>query len=412
MRCIVLKTELLEIIANGENSGVDFKRDDIRPEQLAKAIVAMSNFQGGRVILGVEDDGTISGLQRIKLEEWVMNVMRDKIHPLVLPFYEEIKMDDNVFVAVITFPQGVSKPYVLRDRGEEKIYIRVGTTSQLATREQQMRLFEVGGMLHTEVLPVARTNSACLDKARFENYLSDIMQDPDVPETDDDWENRLAGLGFLTEANGLCTVAGLLLFGKNPRQFLKQAGLRVFAFDSEDKEYKAKLDITIDAPLVGRWDLTDTGKQLIDAGLIEKFLDQVKPFISQEPGEVDENFRRELEWLYPLDAVREVLVNALAHRDWTRFVDIEIGIYSDRIEVISPGALQNSMTVEKMMLGQRSPRNPIIMEVLRDYGYVDSRGMGVRTKVIPLMRSINQTEPAFEATEDYLKTTLLKKQTG
>ncbi len=192
MRCIVLKTELLEIIANGENSGVDFKRDDIRPEQLAKAIVAMSNFQGGRVILGVEDDGAISGLQRIKLEEWVMNVMRDKIHPLVLPFYEEIKIDENTFVAVITFPQGVSKPYVLRDRGEEKIYIRIGSTSQLATREQQMRLFEVGGMLHTEVLPVARTNSSCLDKARLENYLSDIMQDPDVPETDDDWENRLS----------------------------------------------------------------------------------------------------------------------------------------------------------------------------------------------------------------------------
>lgn len=409
MRCIVLKTELLEIIANGENSGVEFKRDDIRPEQLAKEIVAMANFQGGRVILGVENDGTISGLQRDNLEEWVMNVMRDKIHPLVLPFYEEIKMDDNVFVAVITFPQGVSKPYVLRDRGEEKIYIRVGSTSQLATREQQMRLFEVGGMLHTEVLPVARTNSGCLDKARLENYLSEIMQDPEIPGTDDEWENRLAGLGFLTEANGLCTVAGLLLFGKNPRQFLKQAGLRVFAFDGVDKEYKAKLDLIIDAPLVGRWESAEAGRQLIDDGLIEKFIDQIKPFISQEPGEVDENFRRKLEWLYPLDAVREVLVNALAHRDWTRFVDIEVGIYSDRMEVISPGALQNSMTVEKMMLGQRSPRNPIIMEVLRDYGYVDSRGMGVRTKVIPLMRSINQTEPAFEATEDYLKTILLRK---
>ncbi|MDQ6968094.1 MAG: putative DNA binding domain-containing protein [Mariprofundaceae bacterium] len=405
----MLKIELLEIITNGENSGVEFKRDDIRPEQLAKEIVAMANFQGGRVILGVENDGTIPGLQRENPEEWVMNVMRDKIHPLVLPFYEKIKIDDNVFVAVITFPQGVSKPYVLRNRGEEKIYIRVGTTSQLATREQQMRLFEVGGMLHTEVLPVARTNSGCLDKARLENYLSEIMHDPEIPGTDDEWENRLAGLGFLTEANGLCTVAGLLLFGKNPRQFLKQAGLRVFAFDGVDKEYMAKLDLIIDAPLVGRWDTTEAGRQLMDDGLIEKFIDQIKPFISQEPDEVDANFRRELEWIYPLDAVREVLVNALAHRDWTRFVDIEVGVYSDRMEVISPGALQNSMTIEKMILGQRSPRNPIIMEVLRDYGYVDSRGMGVRTKIIPLMKSINQTEPIFEVTEDYLKTTLLRK---
>lgn len=405
----MLKTELLEIIANGENSGIEFKRDDIRPEKLAKEIVAMANFQGGRVVLGVEDDGAISGLQRENVEEWVMNVIRDKIHPLVLPFYEEIKMDGDLFVAVITFPQGVSKPYVLRDKGEEKIFIRIGSTSQLATREQQMRLFEVGGMLHTEVLPVAKTNSACLDKARLENYLSVVIQDPDMPVTDDDWEVRLAGLGFLTEANGLCTVAGLLLFGKNPRQYLKQAGLRVFAFDSEDKEYKANLDIILDAPLVGRWDTNESGKRLIDDGLIEKFLNQVKPFITQESDEIDEGFRRELSWLYPFDAVREVLVNALAHRDWTRFVDIEVGIYLNRLEVISPGALQNSMTVEKMTLGQRSPRNPIIMEVLRDYGYVDSRGMGVRTKVIPLMRSANQTEPSFEATEDYLKTTLFGK---
>ena len=59
----MLKTELLEIIANGENSGVEFKRDDIRPEQLAKEVVAMVNFQGGKVILGVEDDGTVSGIQ-------------------------------------------------------------------------------------------------------------------------------------------------------------------------------------------------------------------------------------------------------------------------------------------------------------------------------------------------------------
>ena len=86
----MIKTELLEIIANRENSGIEFKRDDIRSEQLAKEIVAMANFQGGSVLLGVEDDGTISGLTRTNTEEWVMNVIRDKIHPLILPFYQEI----------------------------------------------------------------------------------------------------------------------------------------------------------------------------------------------------------------------------------------------------------------------------------------------------------------------------------
>ncbi|MCI0556771.1 MAG: ATP-binding protein, partial [Anaerolineae bacterium] len=141
----MFKAELFEIIANGENSGVEFKRDDIRPEQLAKEIVALANFQGGRVLLGVEDDGTIAGIQRDNLEEWVMNVIQDKVHPLILPFYEEIKIDEDSTVAVISLPQGISKPYVVRDGGAEKVYIRVGSTSRLATREQQMRLFELGG---------------------------------------------------------------------------------------------------------------------------------------------------------------------------------------------------------------------------------------------------------------------------
>lgn len=408
----MLKAELLEIIANGENSGVEFKRDDIRPEQLAKEIVALANFQGGRVILGVEDDGSISGIRRAHLEEWVMNIIRDKVHPLILPFYEEIKIDKGNSVAVMTLPQGISKPYVVRDGGVEKIYIRVGSTSQPATREQQMRLFELGGMLHTELMPVPRTDLSCLDVARLQNYLNDFIRDPELPKTSIEWEKRLLGLGFLVEAGGkvYCTVAGLVLFGKSPRRYLKQSGLRVFVFAGLDKEYKALLDIILDAPLVGRWDFADSGKSLIDGGIIERFIEQAAPFLSQEAAEIDKNFRRETEWLYPMDAIREVVVNALAHRDWTRFVDIEVGIYSNRVEVISPGALQNSMTIEKMIAGQRSPRNTIIMEVLRDYGYVDFRGMGVRTKIIPLMKQFNHAEPIFEATEDYLKTILPGKQ--
>ena len=101
-------------------------------------------------------------------------------------------------------------------------------------------------------------------------------------------------------------------------------------------------------------------------------------------------------------------MNALAHRDWMRFVEIEVGLYSDRFEVISPGALPNSMTIEKMKAGQRSPRNTIIMEVLRDYGYVDYRGMGVRTKIVPLTKALTGKEPEFVVTDDYLKATLFR----
>ncbi|MCA6219815.1 RNA-binding domain-containing protein [Photorhabdus antumapuensis] len=406
----MLKTELLEIIANGENSGVEFKRDDIRPEQLAKEVVAMTNFQGGRVLLGVEDDGTISGVQRHDLEEWVMNVFQSKIHPMILPFYEEVKLDDGKLVAIVSFPIGISKPYIVRHSGKEDIYIRVGTTSRLATREQQMRLFELGGMLHTEVMPVPRTDMSCLDDARLTNYVKDILQDPDVPKTPDEWQARLLGLGFLTEAAGnvCCTIAGLVLFGKSPRRYLKQSGLRVMVFHGEDKEYQAALDDIIDGPMVGRWDLENGDKRLIDGGVIEKFMEAMSPFISQESDQVNEELRRETQWFYPLEAVREALVNALAHRDWTRFVEIEVSGYSDRLEVISPGSLPNSMTIEKMKAGQRSPRNTIVMEVLRDYGYVDYRGMGVRTKIMPLTKALTGKDPEFDLTDDHLKTILFR----
>ena len=406
----MLKTELLELIANGENSGVEFKRDDIRPEQLAKEVVAMANFQGGRVLLGVEDDGVISGIQRDDLEEWVMNVFQNKIHPMILPFYEEVKLDDDKTVAVVSFPIGISKPYVVRHSGKEEIYIRVGTTSRLATREQQMRLFELGGMLHTEVMPVPRTDMSCLDDARLMNYIRDILRDPDVPQSTEAWQARLLGLGFLTEAAGniCCTIAGLILFGKNPRRYLKQAGLRVMAFQGDDKEYQAALDEIIDGPMVGRWDIDQGDKRLVDGGVIERFMEAMTPFISQESAHVNEELRREMHWFYALEAVREALINALAHRDWTRFVEIEVSAYSNRLEIISPGTLPNSMTVEKMKAGQRSPRNTIVMEVLRDYGYVDYRGMGVRTKIVPLTKALTGKEPEFELTEDYLKTVLYR----
>ncbi|MCT8343640.1 hypothetical protein LG003_12505 [Photorhabdus kleinii] len=87
---------------------------------------------------------------------------------------------------------------------------------------------------------------------------------------------------------------------------------------------------------------------------------------------------------------------------------IEVSSYSDRLEVISLGSLPNSMTVEKMKAGQRSPRNTIVMEVLRDYGYVDYRGMGVRTKIMPLTKALTGKDPEFDLAGDHLKTILFR----
>ncbi|MBU2511426.1 putative DNA binding domain-containing protein [bacterium] len=409
------KEDLLNLIRNGENSGVEFKRDNIRPEQLAKEVVAMANLQGGLILLGVEDDGAISGIQRNNLAEWVVDTVFSRyVHPMILPFYEEIQIEQDKRIAVVSFPQGPSKPYVVRNKDREEIYIRIGSISRRATREQQLRLFESGGVLHSEVMPVPGTSFDSLDLVRLENYIRDILKDPDPPLDEAAWKNRLEGLGLMVttrEQTCLCTIAGLVLFGVNPRRCLRQSGLRLMAFRGSDKEYQALMDRVIDGPMVGRWKINKEGRQLIDEGLIEKCVNSLEPFITTESATIDRSFRREKSWNYPLDAVRETMINALAHRDWTRFVDIEMTVYENRLEVISPGALQNSMTIEKMKAGQRSTRNQIIVEVLKDYGYVDARGMGIRTKVIPLMKAAGK-ELIFEATDDYLKTILVKGSVG
>ena len=405
------KSELLELIANRENSGVEFKRDDLRPEQIAKEIVALANFQGGRLLLGVEDDETITGIQRDDLERWVMDTVFGRyVHPMIQPFYEEIRIDERRRVAVITITEGATKPYVVRHRRQELVYVRMGSTSQLASREQQMRLFSAGGMLYVESLPVSGSGLRDLSKERLADYLTRILVLGDVPTSDTEWSERLCDLGFMVENEGrpvVCSIAGLVLFGYRPRRLLRQAGVRWMGFKGDDKAYDALDDQVIDGPLVALWrELPGGGREIAEKGLIERLADAMRPFISEETGEIDDSMRRERRWHYPIEALREAVVNAVTHRDWTRYEEIEVARYVDRVEILSPGALQNSMTVQKMIAGRRSPRNLLISEVMRDYGYADARGMGVRNKIVPLLRARNGVAPEFDANEDHLRLTM------
>ena len=365
------------------------------------------------MLLGVEDDGGITGVRRDHLERWVMDtVFGQMVHPMILPFYEEVPIDDARRVAVITVTQGATKPYVVRYRGREDIYVRVGSTSRLASREQQARLFALGGLIHTELLPVSGSGLRDLSRERLADYLTAIVGDRDPPATDDAWHARLCALGFLVEREDgppACTIAGLVLFGYRPRRLLRHAGVRWMRFDGGTKTYDALDDQVLEGPLVDLWRVLSGGRERVEKGLIERLADAMRPFVSEEPGTVGESLRRERRWHYPLEALREGIVNALTHRDWTRYEEIEVVRYADRVEITSPGALQNGMTVERMLAGQRVPRNLLISETLRDYRYSDARGMGVRNKIIPSMRAQNGVDPEFEATEDHLRLTLRRR---
>lgn len=402
----MLRRDLLQLIANGENSGIEFKRDDVRPERLAREIVALANFNGGSVFLGVEDDGSISGIQREDLERWVMDTVFGRyVHPLILPWYEEVALDDGKRVAVITVTQGTAKPYVVRHNDREDVFVRVGSTSRLASREHLARLFESGGMLHAELLPVSGSEFADLDQGRLEDYLVRVVRDQFSPGTADEWHQRLMGLGFMAaRADGppLCTIAGLVLFGRSPRRKMRYAGVRWMSFSGSDMTYQAQDDGVIDGPLVAMWN-GEHNQPPIDAGLLERLMTRMQPFIKVQAGQLKDGLRRGIESRFAFEVLREALLNALVHRDWTRAMEVEVINYADRLEIKSPGALLNSMTVEKMLAGQRSARNPIIMEVMRDYGYVEQRGMGVRRKIVPLTREYAGKDVMFEVTDDYVR---------
>ena len=293
------------------------------------------------------------------------------------PYYEEVTVDQRK-VAVLTIDMGISKPYVLRHNNREDIYIRIGSTSRLATREEQARLFQGGGILHVEILPVPRTIFSTLDIRRLADYFGRVRSMPILPYTEDDWISLLVNMEYMTETGAtgvVATIAGLILFGRNPKRYLYQAGLSWTVFPSLEKDYNAKDRATLDAPLVALWDKTGQ----VEDGLLDLVISKMRQHASKEVL-AENHLTRKIVWDFDQGAVREALINAFVHRDWTRPTDIEMSLFSDRLEIVSPGALPNHVTVERMKLGLRVPRNPILIQTLRDYGYVEHMGMGVRNK--------------------------------
>lgn len=145
------RTELLELIRNGESSLVEFKRDTVTNRDLAEELVALANLQGGRVLLGVDDDGSVPGVTRASLEKWVMTACRDKSRPEIIPAFELIRdVDNGRDVAVITIEAGNAVHHVWHDQ-HRTYYIRVGTRSREASPEELGRLFQQRVAMRSEL---------------------------------------------------------------------------------------------------------------------------------------------------------------------------------------------------------------------------------------------------------------------
>jgi ATP-dependent DNA helicase RecG len=191
-------------------------------------------------------------------------------------------------------------------------------------------------------------------------------------------------------SHAMPSAGGLLLFGTRPQRYLPQSGVTAVAYTGVAKDYAARERASIRGPAVSLFNQTG---EVVEAGVIEQALEFVRRN-TNVTARIDDSGRREERWDYPLEAVRETIVNAIAHRDYAITVsDLELSIYSDRLEVISPGRLPNTVTVEKMRAGYRASRNELIKEVLRDYRYIEATGLGVPRKIIEGMRAHNGTDP-------------------
>lgn len=379
---------LKTLISSGENLQIEFKEKIENPDSLAAEMVALANSKGGDILIGVADKGGIKGIEKsIKLEEWIINVARNNCEPALLPEFSYQEIDAKVIGLLHIFQS--SEPH--RVKGS-KFYIRVGSTKQEATIEEIRRLFQARGKVQFDESPVVNSNFHDLDFGVFNDYCKKVYSVKSQFKFLD--RNLLLKHHVLvpSENQEMMSIAGLLVFGKNPQSFLKYSGITLMHFRGVKKSIKDKIT---------GLELEGNLPQLIKGA--EDFLKTNLKIKSTMDG-----FKRIDIPEIPFEVLREALVNAVCHRDYSIFGNkIRVLIFKDRVEIRSPGRLPN--TVELKNLGDSPPfaRNQLIVGLMNRLGYIENIGQGILLMRERMMKH-NKTMPIFqEKGEEFIVT--LKK---
>jgi ATP-dependent DNA helicase RecG len=365
---------LQEQIKRGESKILEFKEILPSSEKIAKSIISFSNTSGGKIIIGITNEGKIKGLSNPNPAEYtdrIANIVHDMIHPVLLPEIYTYEIEEKT-VVIIEVYQSNTKPHFLKSKGKlDSTYIRVGTTNKKADYDyiQELERQRLNISYDEEI-----NRSYECNKPDIENLIKILNKNLEKTITYDD----LLNFKLIKNENktDYFTNAALIIMGK-----LEYARIRCARFKGDS------MDIFIDQKdLVG-----DIFEQLEKAMAFLLFNINLHGELGPD------HLRRIDKYEIPVEALREIVINALLHRDYViSGSDIKIAVFDNTVEITSPGAFPGGITIEDILRGRSEIRNRVLARIFREAELIEQWGRGVR-------RIINQCE------EYGLKTPVIKE---
>lgn len=346
-----------ELITATEGKTLEFKRDLSSLQPILKTLVAFANTSGGALVIGVQDDGVVVGIaDALREEERLASSIADGIRPAMTPEIDIVSHDGKtLLIARVPHWRG---PFYLRSEGpEDGVYVRLGSTNRRAGPELLAELQRALSGLSFDQMPCADLSADDLDSERIRRYFAAIGRQVS--------QEHLESLGVLVAQAGRLTPShgGLILFGRDaPRQRLfPEARVSCARFRGVERvDFLDRLDIE---------------------GTVLDALEETPKFIRRNTRLAAKivTMRRQDIPEYPEIALREVLVNAVAHADYSLTgMRIRVAIYANRLEVENPGMLPFGMTLDDLKAGVSRIRNRVIVRVLRELSLVEEWGTGYR----------------------------------
>lgn len=348
---------LLAFIKLGEDSTRQFKSDIKNAESLASEMAAFANCEGGKIYIGIADDGKMLGLSYkdvSRINQLISNAASQLVRSPLTVQTENIALENDKVIILLTVPKGIDKPYFDKNG---VIWLKCGSDKRrVNSKEELRRVFQNNDQFHADEIPV-KVGIEAIDKLRFRDFLRDVYKQ-EYPSTLDEALKLLQNMNLAAE-NGKLNLAGLLLFGEQPERIKPQFCIKAVSYPGNTIHVSQYLD-------------TEDFE-----GSLPKLFDGALSFVLRNLHKVqaDQNVNSPGIPEIPPVVFEELLVNALIHRDYMISASIKLFIFENRIEIISPGHLPNNLTVEKIRAGNSNIRNPILVSFVAK-GLMPYKGLG------------------------------------